>query len=125
VVSVRGLPVSWCGSQSRRSLNAFQAAVLAAERSQSTTKVTSTDAVDDKVQRRIGGHNEVAEVEIVEISVAALVVGLGKKIIQQLVDVSRSLRYQEDNDDNKHHQSDVVALSTIIAVQRRRRRDTT
>ena len=94
---------------------------LAAKRSQSTAEVTSTHAVDDEVEGRIGRDDEVAEVEVVEVGFSALVVGLGQEVVEQLVDVGRSLRHEEDDDDDEHHEGDVVALATVVAVSRHHR----
>jgi len=91
-------------------------AASAAERRQSPAEVTPTDAVDDKVQRRVGRHDQVAEVEVVEVGVATLVVGLGEEVVQQLIDVSRSLRHQEDDDNDEHNQRDVVAFTAVVRV---------
>jgi len=103
-------------SQHLVSLDLSAAAALAAKRSQSTAEVTSTHAVDDEVQRRVGGDDEVAEVEIVEVDFSALVIGLGQEVVQQLVDVGRSLRHEEDEDNDEHHKGDVVALAAVVAV---------
>jgi len=56
--------------------------IPAAQRDQAPAKVAPTDAVDDEVERRVGRHDEIAEVEVVEVRVAALVVRLGEQIVE-------------------------------------------
>lgn len=94
---------------------------MAAKRSQSTAEVTSTHAVDDEVEGRIGRNDEVAEVKVVEVGFSALIVGLGQEVIEQLVDIGRSLRHEEDDDDDEHDEGDVVALATVVTVNRHHR----
>ena len=90
---------------------------MAAKRCQATAEVATTDTVDDEVKGRVGRHDEVADVEVVEVGVAALIVGLGEEVVQQLVDVSWSLRDKEDGNDDEHDERDVVAL---VDVRQRR-----
>jgi len=99
-------------------LSVYQAAAVTstAQCRQSAAEIAPTRAIDDEVERRVGRDDQVAEVEVVEVRVAALVVSLGEEVIQQLVDVGRRLRHEEDHYDDEHHQGDVVPFTPVICT---------
>ena len=73
----------------------------AAELAQSSAEVSPKDAVDDEVDGRVCGHDDVAYVVVVVVRAAARVRDADH--VDELVDERRSLTDEEDEDDDDHH----------------------
>ena len=82
--------------------------MLATERVQPCAKLLPEGAVDDKVEAGVDLHQQVTDVEVVEVRPATRV---GHAEGQQLVAKSRSLADDEDEYDDHHHQREVVFLA--------------
>ena len=84
-----------------------------AERSQPRTELLAECAVDDKVEAGVGLHQQVADVEVVEVRVATDVAHV---LVQQLVAERRRLADDEDEHDDHHDERQVVLL-TVRALR--------
>jgi len=73
----------------------------AAELAQAPAKLSPKDAVDDEVDGRVGGHDDIAEVVVVVVRQTARV--LDADHVDELIDKRRRLTDEKDDDDNDHN----------------------
>ena len=79
-----------------------------AERAEARAELLAEGAVDDKVEAGVGLHQQVADVEVVEVCVAA---DVARVLVQQLVAERRRLADDEDEHDDHHDERQVVFLA--------------
>ena len=95
------------------------AAAAAAECRQSLAELLSEETVDDEVRRRVGRHEDVADVVVVEVDPAAVVPFVAHDVVEKLVDECRRLADEEYQYDDDHDEREVLRLARLAGHRRR------
>ena len=96
------------------------AAPTAEQRAQLALELAAEEAVDDEVERGVGGDEQVGDVRVAEVRGARGAARLAHRVVEDLVERRRRLADDERHDDDDHDERDVglVAAPPPVAARR-------